>query len=120
MVLEFEVMSPSSSQPCAAAVTLAHREEVSPTGTPDIIFSHFSVNRSIIVSPTTNAGYHSNMTTLLTGETKVAELYGTVRVFRKKIYLEDAIGSHACSLEASMRVTNGIPLGRPLSYRFTL
>jgi hypothetical protein len=100
MVLEFEVMSPSSSQPCAAAVTLTHREEVSPTGTPDIIFSHFSVNRSIIVSPTTNAGYHSNMTTLLTGETKVAELYGTVRVFRKKIYLEDAIGSHACSLEA--------------------
>jgi hypothetical protein len=34
-----------------------------------------------------------------------------VRVFRKKLTLEDAIGSHACSLEASMRVTNGIPLG---------
>jgi hypothetical protein len=30
--------------------------------------------------------------------------------------LEDAIGSHACALEASMRVTNGIPLGRPLPY----
>jgi hypothetical protein len=44
----------------------------------------------------------------------------TVRVFRQKFTLEDAIGSHACSLEASMRVTNGIPLGRPLSYRFTL
>ena len=27
---------------------------------------------------------------------------------------EDAIGSHACSLEANMRVTNGIPLGSPL------
>ena len=28
--------------------------------------------------------------------------------------LEDAIGSHACSLEANMRVTNGSPLGSPL------
>jgi hypothetical protein len=38
-----------------------------------------------------------------------------VRVFRRKFTLEDAIGSHACSLEANieanMRVTNGIPLG---------
>jgi hypothetical protein len=39
---------------------------------------------------------------------------GTVRVFRQKFTLEDAIGSHACSLEANMRVTNGIPLGCPL------
>jgi hypothetical protein len=39
---------------------------------------------------------------------------GTVLVFRQKSTLEDAIGSHACSLKASMRVTNGIPLGRPL------
>jgi hypothetical protein len=38
---------------------------------------------------------------------------GTVRVFRQKFTLEDAIGSHACSLEASRRVTNGIPLGCP-------
>jgi hypothetical protein len=38
-------------------------------------------------------------------------LYCTVRVFRQKFTLEDAIGSHACSLEANMRVTNGIPLG---------
>ena len=36
---------------------------------------------------------------------------GTVRVFRQKFTLEDAIGSHACSLEANMRVTNDIPLG---------
>jgi hypothetical protein len=36
---------------------------------------------------------------------------GTVRVFRQEFALEDGIGSHACSLEASMRVTNGIPLG---------
>jgi hypothetical protein len=35
----------------------------------------------------------------------------TVRVFRQKFTLEDAIGSHACSLEANTRVTNGIPLG---------
>jgi hypothetical protein len=35
----------------------------------------------------------------------------TVRVFRQKFTLEDAIGSHACSLEANMRVINGIPLG---------
>jgi hypothetical protein len=31
--------------------------------------------------------------------------------FRQKFTPEDALGSHACSLEASMRVTNGIPLG---------
>jgi hypothetical protein len=31
--------------------------------------------------------------------------------FRQKFALEDAIGSHACSLEASERVTNDIPLG---------
>jgi hypothetical protein len=39
---------------------------------------------------------------------------GTVRVFRHEFTLEDAIGSHACSLEASMYVTNGISLGRSL------
>jgi hypothetical protein len=33
-----------------------------------------------------------------------------VRVFREEFTLEDAIGSHACSLEANMRVTNAIPL----------
>jgi hypothetical protein len=38
----------------------------------------------------------------------------TVRVFRQKFTLEDAIGSHACSLEANTRVTNGIPLGSSL------
>jgi hypothetical protein len=38
----------------------------------------------------------------------------TVRVFRQKFTLEDAIGSHACSLQANMRVTNGIPLGSSL------
>jgi hypothetical protein len=38
----------------------------------------------------------------------------TVRVFRQQFTLEDAIGSHACSFEANMCVTNGIPLGCPL------
>jgi O-acetyl-ADP-ribose deacetylase (regulator of RNase III) len=36
---------------------------------------------------------------------------GTVRIFRLEVSLEDAIGAHASSLEASMRVTNGIPIG---------
>jgi Na+/proline symporter len=39
---------------------------------------------------------------------------GAVPFFRQKFSLEDAIGSHACSLEANMRGTNGIPLGCPL------
>jgi hypothetical protein len=45
---------------------------------------------------------------------------GTVRVFQDGMFaLEAAIGSHAGSLEASMRVTNGIPLGcSPASYRY--
>jgi hypothetical protein len=46
---------------------------------------------------------------------KVSTEDGTVRVFRHNFLLDqDAIGSHACSLEANMRVTNGIPLGCPL------
>jgi hypothetical protein len=40
--------------------------------------------------------------------------FGAVRVSRQKCTLEDAIGPHACSLQASRRVTNDIPLGRPL------
>jgi hypothetical protein len=38
---------------------------------------------------------------------------GTVRVFRHKFALENGIGSHICSVEASRRVTNGIPLRCP-------
>jgi hypothetical protein len=33
--------------------------------------------------------------------------------FRQKFTLADAIGSHSCSFEANMRVTNSIPLGSP-------
>jgi hypothetical protein len=39
---------------------------------------------------------------------------GAVLFFRQKFTLEDAIGSHACTLEANTRVTNGIPLGSSL------
>jgi hypothetical protein len=42
----------------------------------------------------------------------------TVRVFRQKSTLEAAIGSHACSLEANMRVTNGIHLKSSLLLPF--
>jgi hypothetical protein len=45
-----------------------------------------------------------------TGSVDVVDVVGTVHVFRQKLKLEDAIGSHTCSLEANMRVTNGIPL----------
>jgi hypothetical protein len=41
--------------------------------------------------------------------------------FFGRFALEDAIGSHAFApLEASRRVSNAIPFGSPLSYRFTL
>jgi hypothetical protein len=40
--------------------------------------------------------------------------HGTVRVSRQKCTLKNAIGSHACSLEANGHVTNGIPLGGSL------
>jgi hypothetical protein len=66
----------------------------------------------------------ANLTELLTisedATTKLAMYHGyrgTVRVFRHKCTLEDAIGSHACPLEAAKAgrcVTNGILLGWPL------
>jgi hypothetical protein len=40
----------------------------------------------------------------------IAKAQGTVLIFEHNFALEDAIGSHACSLETSMRVTNGMPL----------
>jgi hypothetical protein len=36
-----------------------------------------------------------------------------VRVFQHKFTLDDAIGFRTCSREATMRVTNDIPLGCP-------
>jgi hypothetical protein len=63
--------------------------------------------------------YHRKLcrnTVKATGEKSVfrfVDVAGTVRVFRQKFTLEDAIGPHASSLEASRLVTNGIPLGCP-------
>jgi hypothetical protein len=39
---------------------------------------------------------------------------GTVCVFEQNGTLQDAVGSHACWLEASMCVAISMPLGRPL------
>jgi hypothetical protein len=44
--------------------------------------------------------------------------YGAL--FRRKFTLEDAVGSHACSLETSKRVTIAIPLRCHFSYQFFL
>jgi hypothetical protein len=41
--------------------------------------------------------------------------------FEKEFAIEDAVEFHAFApVEASTHVANGIPLGRPLSYQFTL
>jgi hypothetical protein len=59
--------------------------------------------------------------TFFSGHFTAMHYAGTVRVFRQKSTLEDAIELHAFApLEVSRRVTNGILLGCPLSYRFTL
>jgi hypothetical protein len=50
-----------------------------------------------------------NQAILAYGLREAAQAHGAR--FRQKFTLEDAIGSHACSLEANTRVTNGIPLG---------
>jgi ankyrin repeat protein len=60
------------------------------------------------------AGHLDVVEALCINGANVNHVAGTVHVFRQKFALEDAIGSHACSLEANMRVTNGIPLGGPL------
>jgi hypothetical protein len=49
----------------------------------------------------------------------MAAMHGALG-FERRFALKDAIGSNACSLEASKRVTNSIPLGSPLSYRLAL
>jgi hypothetical protein len=77
---------------------------------------------------TMNSATHAGNTNLCSGERpfgiSVVDILsiptGTVRVFRQKFTLEDAIGSHACSLEANIHVTNGILLGSSLSYQLTL
>jgi iduronate 2-sulfatase len=51
--------------------------------------------------------------------TLVASLHGA-RLFDRDLHSRMPLVPHACSLQASRRVTNGIPLGWPLSYRFAL
>jgi hypothetical protein len=50
----------------------------------------------------------------------MVDVKGTALGCEHRFALEDAIGSHARLLEASMRVTNGIHLGSSLSHRVTL
>jgi hypothetical protein len=62
---------------------------------------------------------HAMQMMLYNYQTQVLNKYGAR--FRQKFTLEDAFKFHAFApLEASKRVINGIPLGRPPSYRFTL
>jgi hypothetical protein len=58
-------------------------------------------------------------TTSVLGE-DMAGWQGPVRVLRQIFTLEDAIGAHVCSCETNMCVTNNIPLGSSLPYRFAL
>jgi hypothetical protein len=59
--------------------------------------------------------YETNLRAAFTTlQTLPRAVIGTVRVFGQNFALEDAIGSHACSLQANMCVTNDIPLGSPL------
>jgi hypothetical protein len=64
-----------------------------------------AVSQGLLTRATVNRALHRTI--------KLRFQLGTVRVFRQKVILDDAIGSHACSLEANMRLTNGIPLGSP-------
>jgi hypothetical protein len=57
----------------------------------------------------TNATSPPPSTVLAVTEETLLTFNGLVRVFRQKFTLEDAIGSHACLREASMRVSNGTP-----------
>ena len=90
---------------------------IDPSGTPEQIRTLKTLNptnnrSTILINLTT---YQQNLAgTTINPET------GTVCVFRQKIALDDAIGSHTCSLEVNMRVANGIPLGSSLSYQLTL
>jgi hypothetical protein len=83
------------------ANTLAHNQ----LDAPRVTLRHAISNLTV---PTSQGNYI---------EMSFNPAFGTVRAFLQKFTLELAIGSHSCSLR---RVTNGIPLGWPLSYRFTL
>jgi hypothetical protein len=64
--------------------------------------------RRVVVWCVNGGGLDARTTTVL------RHFRRTVRVSQQKFTLEEVIGSHACSLEANMRMTNGILLGCPL------
>jgi hypothetical protein len=85
---------------------------------------HCGPNTLIIhVADTHPSSPHHLAILVNTGNTLTPALYTTYWIllsvlpgarFSTKLALEDAIGSHACSLEANRRVTNDIHLGCPL------
>jgi hypothetical protein len=75
-------------------------------GTSDCGVDHLVWGQEIFRSVT--AAYNDQQ-----GARFPAEIY-TRGCSGRKLHSRDAIGSHACSLEASRRVTNDIPLGYPL------
>jgi hypothetical protein len=64
--------------------------------------------------PETQCGWKSSLPPLLLLRRLLRKEQRTVLVFRQEFTRADAIGSHASSLEANMRMTNGIPLGYSL------
>jgi hypothetical protein len=92
-------------------------------GTSDCRFAGGPTKAATLCIEATNAAWAYGLQRENAGPAQLLESWvnvakkGTVRVFRQKLTLEDAIGSHACSLEA---VTNSIPLGSSLSYQLTL
>jgi hypothetical protein len=79
-----------------------------PAGTCAVCKAPYFLHENVCIAACPATNYYEGKYT----EVSLAD--GTVRVFRQTFTLEDAIGSHACSLEANIRVTNGIPLGSPL------
>jgi hypothetical protein len=94
-------------------VTRPCRSIASPSPPPlDLWLPQPTPTRSVIAALTATASSRRKLTLALGLMLMICG--GTVRVCRQKFTLEDAIGSHACSLQANMRVTNGIPLGSSL------
>jgi hypothetical protein len=82
-----------------------------PATNPTVVPWHISAVRIVNqVKPVNYTGVFKSSDPILE-QSWYSGAYGTVRVFRQKFTLEDAIGSHAYSLEANIRVINGIPLG---------
>jgi hypothetical protein len=85
-----------------------------PVGTPPTVPSESWVSLPTNAGFAHGCGITTEVAVSCWGADDFHQVSGTVRVFRQKSTLEDAIGSHACSLIANTRVTNGIPLGSSL------